>query len=561
MLWDSSAAVSASIGICLAESRLIWQDNPKQQRVFERRVELDRAIVVRRDVLRTSEAARTRTNVFHWGCARRPGFARRSGEVPGAARLHKMILATCAAIQPFAKSSFEPRLLCVASEHHFISVRRAAPGLYHDSLASILAHRLGRTIFFSLAFAHRVKKIILRNGLRSSHQKNDYLHQLLGQKDEFVRRGIATAEFGGTHKANHGGGVNKLTNNMANLAIPRPVAALILLATKMYQGLITLGTTLKITQITPVEFNTELNALIVADGEFNAARTAKQMASDLFKPADVALSEWLSVARNVLAARFGNRWSTMWAQAGFTNASTRVPSRLMDRLNLALNLAGFFTVNPSFEVPSMDVTAAQAATLRTAALNAQEAVTAADVVLKDKGTTWESAYATVTGSMRALINILHATLKNDDTRWLTFGLDMPSTITTPGQPVDVTAHVDENDGIVVQWDAVPLAQRYRTRMMIVGVDTEYSLAASSVDPMSGITGVSAGQTVQIIVQAVNGNSQGVASEPIRFTVPLLAKADTPAVTSTKPSATLLDEVVISSNGNGHRNGDRLPALS
>ena len=94
-------------------------------------------------------------------------------------------------------------------------------------------------------------------------------------------------------------------------------------------------------------------------------------------------------------------------------------------------------------------------------------------------------------------------------RWLAFGLQMPATITTPGKPVNVTAMVDDTGTIIVQCDAMPLATRYRWRMLVVGVEVTYRLVARSVDPMGMITGVMPGQTAQIIVQAVNGDLQGV----------------------------------------------------
>ena len=164
--------------------------------------------------------------------------------------------------------------------------------------------------------------------------------------------------------------------------------------------------------------------------------------------------------------------------------------------------------------------------------------------------------------MRALIKILGATLEDNDPRWLSFGLQMPSTITTPGQPVNVQAHLDETGAVVVQCNAVPLASRYRWRMLRVGVETPYSLVARSVDPIGTINSVLPGQTVEIVVQAVNGNLQGIASEPIRFTMPVV----NPAATMPKASAAVpaVDEIVISSNGNGsngHSNGSRLPALA
>ena len=65
-----------------------------------------------------------------------------------------------------------------------------------------------------------------------------------------------------------------------------------------------------------------------------------------------------------------------------------------------------------------------------------------------------------------------------------------------------------------------------------------------------------GQTAQIIVQAVNGNLQGVASEPIQFTMPLVARANTAETVAAIPA------VVPATNGsNGHTNGSRMPALA
>ena len=44
-------------------------------------------------------------------------------------------------------------------------------------------------------------------------------------------------------------------------------------------------------------------------------------------------------------------------------------------------------------------------------------------------------------------------------RWLTFGLNMPAADTTPGQPQDVTATLDETGAIVLGCDAVPFGAR------------------------------------------------------------------------------------------------------
>src|SRR5205085_1709662 len=107
--------------------------------------------------------------------------------------------------------------------------------------------------------------------------------------------------------------------------------------------------------------------------------------------------------RNLLAARFGNRWSTDWAQAGFNNSTTAVPTRIADRLSLAAALVAFFTTNPSYEVKSMNVTADQATLLRNAAIAAQEAVRDADITLKNKGGMRDTALETMLETMRKLV--------------------------------------------------------------------------------------------------------------------------------------------------------------
>ncbi len=287
------------------------------------------------------------------------------------------------------------------------------------------------------------------------------------------------------------------------------------------------------------------------DGDFNAARSARKEASDAFQIAADAVYDWLLSVSNMLATPFGTRWSTAWAQAGFINHSTGIPSKIEERLGLALALVKFFTKNPSYEVPTMKLTAAHGTTLRNAALAAQEAVATATVALNEIGDAWTTAYETLVGVMRELIKNLEGKLARNDPRWLAFGLNMPATSSTPGKPVNLAAHSDDTGAVVVQCDAVPLAARYRWRMLVVGVQTEYQLAASSTEPLASIGDVKAGQTVQIIVQAVNGNSQGVASEPILFTLPAARTAGFGKRPAAEEAPAVGEESNVHRNGNGN----------
>ena len=329
---------------------------------------------------------------------------------------------------------------------------------------------------------------------------------------------------------------------MSSYALPTNSGQLIGLGNKMLGGLTSLGVTLGITQITPAEFAPILATFADQDNAFNAGRSTRQAASDLFQSNAATLTAWLGVVRTVLAGQFGQRWNTAWAQAGFINNTTQIPTKTEDRIALAGRVIAFFTANPSAEVPSMQVTAAQGTALQSATLTAQTALTAATMALSTLSQSWTDAYNALTDEMWSLIKILQATLNDDDPRWLAFGLQMPITSSTPGQPVNLTAHTDNTGALIVACDPVPLATRYRWRMLLVGIESDYVLAASSVDPIGTITGVLPGETAQIIVQAVNGSLQGVPSDPIVFTMPPAAAKATHA------------PEVPAKNGHANRNG-------
>src|SRR5437588_7035709 len=109
---------------------------------------------------------------------------------------------------------------------------------------------------------------------------------------------------------------------MGNNPIPNTNGPFIQLANNMSTGLTQLGASLGITQITPEILQGYITAFVNADNDFNTARSDGQASSDIYHAATKALAQWLGVVRLSLAQRFGNRWSTAWAQAGFINNST-----------------------------------------------------------------------------------------------------------------------------------------------------------------------------------------------------------------------------------------------
>ena len=348
------------------------------------------------------------------------------------------------------------------------------------------------------------------------------------------------------------------------------VALLIVLGGKMKAGLLLLAEILGIKQITAAEMGSTVDALVAADKAFNDSRSAQQAAYDAFHEKDDALTAWLTKARSVLTTFFGTRWSTQWAQAGFINPTSAIPSTIGDRLALALRLIAFFAANPSYEAPTLGVTAAAGTVLRDAVVSTQQAVQAASTDLKQKGMERSVAADALVSLMRLLIGVLSEVLGANDPRWQAFGLAIPAMLATPGQTQGVTVAPNPaqsagnvaagaTGSVLVQWTATARATRYRVRIRIVGLETTYRLAASTTEPMAIINDLPLDLPVEIITQAVNGDRQGVASEPVVYQP--MAK---PAVEKPAKADSVLEAVNIAANGkgsgaqssNGHRNGVR-----
>ncbi|MEO6871179.1 MAG: hypothetical protein ABI233_03040 [Chthoniobacterales bacterium] len=71
--------------------------------------------------------------------------------------------------------------------------------------------------------------------------------------------------------------------------------------------------------------------------------------------------------RAVLARRLGEKWSPAWVGAGFVSPTTQVPSTIEAWIAFGLALVTYYTENPGYEVPGMDVAAAKATELTDAA--------------------------------------------------------------------------------------------------------------------------------------------------------------------------------------------------
>jgi hypothetical protein len=325
------------------------------------------------------------------------------------------------------------------------------------------------------------------------------------------------------------------------------------LGNNMESGLDLWAVPLKLTQITAAQIAAELAAYLPVDADFNAERTKRQGLSTQVQTAQNNLADWLAAVKTALSSSFGQRWSSDWIAVGFITPTLEIPDTRSQQATLGLGMVSFLTKNPSYESAKPNVTAAYGTALLKAVTDTKKALKDEEAAYNTLSTQWDTVYGALTGSMWSLIGILKHTLAADDPRWLDFGLPMPATPSTPGKPVGLVAQLNADGSIGVSCPAVPLATRYRWRMRYVGVQADYGLAARSVDPMAAISDVAPGQTVELIVQAVNGSLQGVASDPVLFTVSVVIAA--PAGTKAEPKASIAPEAKAATNGNGNGNGN------
>jgi hypothetical protein len=101
---------------------------------------------------------------------------------------------------------------------------------------------------------------------------------------------------------------------------------------------------------------------------------------------------------------------------------------------------------------------------------------------------------------------------------------------------------------------------------VQGVDTQFRLAVSTRDPEATIKNVAAGQTVEVLVQAVNGDAQGVASAIVQVettSTEAALPASTAPVAPVAPAAEVTTqpaekaELPFEPNGSGNGHESRL----
>ena len=303
---------------------------------------------------------------------------------------------------------------------------------------------------------------------------------------------------------------------MAANPIPDALSPLFALAEDMADGLHSHETTIGIKQNTEASLRADLAAARVVVDALANAKAAKDTFSSNLRVADSNARSFLKTVRGVLAPRLGESWSATWEPTGFPNQSTAVPASQDERLSLCASLKTYFTANPAFEVPQLNVTAANADTLFTALSDAREAVNNGNTDAGKKKAARDTAVETLKTRMRGLIAELGQLLDDNDPLWEAFGLNEPGASATPDKPEALIVTPGAPGTLLVDWADARRAARYRVWKQVVGVDAKPIAVATVTDSDATLTGLPSGKTVNVTVTAVNdaGESQSSAEATV-----------------------------------------------
>ena len=254
---------------------------------------------------------------------------------------------------------------------------------------------------------------------------------------------------------------------------------------------------------------------------FKEKEMERQEADSARRTADRTGRTFLTEARAALLPILGRDPSPEWALAGFSDpqtGSTAVPNTQDGRL-ASLSLLGVYLGNhSSYEVPAggvrPEVTAARANLLHTALSNARQAANTAATAQTTAKEAKDDGVRALRRQLIALVDELALKLSDDDPRWETFGLNIPSNPRAPDPATDLVVTALGGGKAMAEWERGTRSNNDRVLIQIVGVDLDYrEYGKSGGDGQEVIKDLPIGSTVRFKILALNGSLEA-ASGPV-----------------------------------------------
>ena len=252
-----------------------------------------------------------------------------------------------------------------------------------------------------------------------------------------------------------------------------------------------------------------------AYGEANAEMLRK---SGLLHAADKAGESTLVDCKLRLSKFFGQRHSGQWAAAGWPGRTVMIPDSQDARFTLLRLLQEFFAQNPALASVDMEATEAICGVRHEAISDARAALNKAEGERKQKMKARKAATKMLRKRIRGLIEELATLLPDDDARYLTFGLNVPSRVTTPGGIKELKLLPVGGGRVLAQWS---YAKRMgRTRLLLRRAGEEEFGIAGSVDGLEKtLEKLPPGEEIEVQAVPYNSAGDGPGSPVVKLLVP------------------------------------------
>ena len=298
--------------------------------------------------------------------------------------------------------------------------------------------------------------------------------------------------------------------------IPKRNEALATFAGDIANGLAEHAATLEILQNTEAKVRADMAAYDLASTNFSNGRDLLKTRKDAARVAYYGGTAALILARDNLKPFLGRSYNQAWDGTGLVGALS-VPRGMEQVQRLLQKFKVVFANNPSYEVPSKNITAANFDTLHDELDSARSAVNSQDAVRDTlRGVRNEKAVQ-LRKRLRDTIKELGMKLGPLDPRWKAFGLNMPGAQETPDAPQNIVAVLIGNNAVAVKWARAPRAEYYRVWKKVNGVDQEMIVVGAPGDTDFTIEGLPGNSTVEIAISAVNNGGESILSETVTVT--------------------------------------------
>jgi hypothetical protein len=234
-----------------------------------------------------------------------------------------------------------------------------------------------------------------------------------------------------------------------------------------------------------------------------SARVLRGQKTDLLQAADAAGEAVLKNCRLRLVKLLGTQYNASWQTAGWPNQSTAIPGNQDQRFTLLGALDLYFTANPAAESAEADATAAICHTAHEAVSDARGAVNVAESGVTTAKATLAATIKTLRKRVRGLVVELGTLMAEDDARWEQFGLNIPANPAAPEAIEDLTLSALGGAKVLAQWTYATRMTGTRILLKRVGVDDEPASVGTVAGLEKVLTGLTAGQTIEVTVIAYN----------------------------------------------------------